>query len=821
MYTEDYNKYRKAFQEKGLIAVPVKGTTTNEPDKGKEPYCNAKYKRFTSYHSFKERPFTEEEMNYYFSREKGEIGLGVVLGKIQNKDDLFLIGFDVDKMVSGTLADFCDFCVDNGLAFERSARKGVHVYGYSKKAFPDTRGITINMGNFVVSGDLWGNGSMYFVTAPTKILEGVYVADSSLMDALFLSDFNYYPETFLSEFERGTHARAEQIKKYVDVKVDSHDVDSFFTAYSQNKISSGERHDFLLAVCKDIYKRVYTKKSTDEAISLAFSVLKKLRDEGILENSKDKKDAELRDIATYCYGYRKQWEESVSTPEFKKIIENYKLTGSIPDSVDNFKQKYIKSLMKKGFSLEDHKAAVEEVATLKRGLAKLDDKEQRVTLKKISMLQSYIYNLAFERILCDRPHLKYDKTSNRFYEYNEKIGIYEEVEPKVFESEIMNHLATYGLDSLVTRNKAQDVIARILFHCPTFTPSRNEYLTCVGNGILNIKTNELTSFSPDFITTTRIKTNYNPDVIVEGSRFERFMSEIMVGQGGQIRLMKQFTGYLLSPSTKYQKALIMVGEGSNGKSVYTRILKELVGSAGYSVMKAEALNTQFGVSQLINKRVNICDETSGKYLDSHILKSLISGEDQLCDVKYKNQIHFTPEVKIIMTVNDLPAISDTSFGFYRRFIQVEMLGTFTAENGNLDTNLYEILKGESEIILKWALEGYQDLEKEGDFSIEERNTELLKEYRMENDITTRFVGNVLEPSPSDFITIADAYQEYKAYCSRMGKSAKHIGNFSKDIQRVDGHGSIFVYEKRKNGHDGAKITGVKINPEWLTSKYSV
>lgn len=812
---QNYNKYRQALQELGIIVFPVKGTTVADYKLGKAPYTNQKFNRFSSFYSYKERPFTEEEMEYYFSIEKtGEIGLGILFGEVVGRENTFLVGLDIDEMVEGDVNDFKNYCIDRGLAVVISASKKVHVYGYSNTPFPDIA-VSIDIGGFKVRGDLWGNGGKYFVAPPTKITGGEYVATESFINALFIDrDFSFYPSDFIEAFVGVSKNNAEKIKQIQLVPVSSIDVEGFVKAYSTTPILKNERHATLLSIAKEIHKRIYNNFTQDKAISLVTEVLKGLKNNGTIENGEDKSDQELTDIASYTYGYRKHYEDSLKTPEFKKIVETYRETGELPKSLDDYRKTYIKRKVLRHFDYKKHSDCISELKRLRDSLYTLEGTALRQTKEKMAMLREYIYNNAFHRILSDKPNLKYDALGNRFYDYSD--GVYIEQEVKVLESEIIDCLTSYGLDVYATRNKAQDVIARMIKYTPTFKLSSIKNLTCVGNGILNIDTLELRPHTPDFVTLTKITTNYNPNAVVEGSRWEKFIDEINCGEEGQVRLLKQFTGYLLTPSTMYQKCLIMTGEGSNGKGTYTKMLRTLVGDKAYSAMKAEELNRPFSLSNLVGKRVNICDESSGKYLDSHILKSLISGEEQSSDVKHKNQILFTPEVKIIMTVNDLPAISDTSYGFYRRIIQMEMGATFSAENGNLDSNLIEKLMSEKEIMFKWAVDGYQDLKDQGGFTLEEVNKNLVASYREDNDIIHRFVENMFIETEGGYQTLMEVYQVYRQYVVGSGKTPKAVNNFTKDLLRLPVYGKLFTYEKRMHGHDTAKIMGVVLkSPAYL------
>lgn len=811
----NHNKYRQAFQEKGITVFPVKGTTVDDYSKGKAPYNNAKYDRLNSFYSFKDRPYTQEEADYYLETEKGEVGLGVVFGEVRGRENIYIVGLDVDEMIKGKLDDFVGYCESKGLAVAYSASKGVHIYGYSNVPFPDVA-VTVELGDFQVRGDLWGNGGKYFVCPPTKIKGGEYTATDSFMEALFVDDFKNYPTSFIEAFKTGTDKSAEKVREINRVKVSDTDVAGFVKAFSHFPITKQNgRHDTLIAIAKTIYKRIYHTMGADEAISLVEQVLLGLKNDGVVEDGNDKTNRELKDIALYCYGYRKKWEDEVSTPEFQSVVDGYRATGKIPANVDDYKQKYIKAQVNRSFDVEAHNKAIKKLKDVKASLGGLDGKAINEAKQTIIMLREFIYNEAYKRIIHDRPNLKYDREGDRLYDYVSNKGIYQEVEKKIFESEVMAALTSFGLDSHATRGKAQDTVARMLVSIPAFKPTRSSSITCVGNGLLNIDTGEFTSWTPAFVTTTRISTNYNPEAVVKGSRWEKFVEEVTCGEDDQARLLQQFAGYLLSPTTKYQKALLLLGEGSNGKGVFSRALKGVVGEEGYSVMKAEDLNKNFGVAHLQNKRLNICDETSDKFLDTHVLKGLISGEDQVCDVKHKNQIHFVPEVKIIMTVNDMPTVSDTSYGFYRRFIPISFNATFSNDLGNMDSELTTKLAKEDEIIFMWAFAGYKDLKKEDKFSTTAKNDDALIQYKIGNDITERFVLNNFVESDGNYETLMEVYKAYRNYSKEVGKMPKNIGNFSKDLRRTMSHGSLFTIEDRKNGKDTVKISGIRLSPSEL------
>ena len=63
-------------------------------------------------------------------------------------------------------------------------------------------------------------------------------------------------------------------------------------------------------------------------------------------------------------------------------------------------------------------------------------------------------------------------------------------------------------------------------------------------------------------------------------------------------------GDLLEPSCKHQKAFMLVGNGSNGKSVIIDLLAALVGKSNTSNVSLQGLSERFGTSDLYGKWLN-------------------------------------------------------------------------------------------------------------------------------------------------------------------------------------------------------------------------
>ena len=84
------------------------------------------------------------------------------------------------------------------------------------------------------------------------------------------------------------------------------------------------------------------------------------------------------------------------------------------------------------------------------------------------------------------------------------------------------------------------------------------------NGMLDIKTWKLLPHNPEYYSTIQMPVNYDPDA--KCPRFLRFLKEIKLIIKERL-FLKKFLGAALSIDIKLGKALILYGEGANGKSV--------------------------------------------------------------------------------------------------------------------------------------------------------------------------------------------------------------------------------------------------------------
>lgn len=274
----------------------------------------------------------------------------------------------------------------------------------------------------------------------------------------------------------------------------------------------------------------------------------------------------------------------------------------------------------------------------------------------------------------------------------------------------------------------------------------------VGNGIYNRQTKTLEPFTPDFITTTKIATNYNPDAQLvtihnndDGTDWdvESWLRDL---SGGLINKFDQDTNTLfwqiiasaINPKQVNAKAIFFYSSvGNNGKGTYGQLLKNLVGKENYSSLPIPAFKHEYMKEQLLGKTLNIADENPVDiYLDSvQDFKAVITGDDILINRKFEKPIAVQIKAINIQMLNGLPRTKDKSDSFYRRLIIVPFVYSFTNNGERAYIKQDYIYRPEVlEYVLKRALEMAPFTE----FITPKTSIKALAQYKEDNNSAVEF-----------------------------------------------------------------------------------
>lgn len=414
------------------------------------------------------------------------------------------------------------------------------------------------------------------------------------------------------------------------------------------------------------------------------------------------------------------------------------------------------------------------------------------------------------------PYLKKNEVGIVF---NYVDGVYKMISDQELSNIILNALYDDMLWGYRTTKNVSDKVACLLSIIPDLVLTDDKgFISNVKNGLLNINTRELMPHTPNFVSLVQCPVEFNPNATCP--TFMECLDAWMEGpESTQKKLMlQQFAGYLLSSSMAYAKALFLVGDGGNGKSTFADTISMVIGDQATSRIDLEDLYSMFGLKGLIGKRLNIIEEVSGNYYQSHKLKKLISGEEVTINMKYKDQFKFRPQAKFIFAVNTMPRVDDSSTATERRIMVVNFNNNFR-NSPNTELRFSNgILATELSGILNWMLDGAASLRRDKEFVKTQEQKLSLLEYREENSSVEGFIGECLDFVEGEITLARELYEEYKQYCSKDGRKFKGNIAFSKEMKAYGKRYGKFEMLDRDSTRETAKFEGVKINKNWSEEK---
>ena len=331
--------------------------------------------------------------------------------------------------------------------------------------------------------------------------------------------------------------------------------------------------------------------------------------------------------------------------------------------------------------------------------------------------------------------------------------------------------------------------------------------------------------TPKYFTLARLPYEYQQDA--DCPKWKAFLNDVMEGDSESIELLQQWAGYLLTSSAgpaatsalKYQKFMLIAGEGGNGKTVFATILEKTVGEENVSHIPLSSFGDRFALHATLGKMLNSTSESSHGINEAceTMLKSYTSGDRMTFERKFREPISCHPTAKVMISTNQLPSFTDKSNGIWRRMLFVPFDKTIPIDRQNPE--LVDELAKELPGIFNWAYEGLRKLtgagpaspdsglprgEAEGQTSrggrfIEpKRCKEAIGEYRRDTNPARVFLEeNYIEGFDFEGVPCGEVYQSYVAWCAQNGYHPLNANNFGKEVKRA--FTGVAKEQRRQNG----------------------
>jgi P4 family phage/plasmid primase-like protien len=370
--------------------------------------------------------------------------------------------------------------------------------------------------------------------------------------------------------------------------------------------------------------------------------------------------------------------------------------------------------------------------------------------------------------------------------YRYSGGTYKQHAERYIRRRVKEILEEHSASDKWSSHRANEVVEYIRADAPDLweRPPLNE--VNVLNGILNVETKHLRDHDPGFMSPVQIPVEYDPAATCP--EWEKFVAETFPEDAQELAF--ELPADLITPSRSVQKSILLIGEGSNGKSTYLRALTAFVGSpntAGVSLHKLES--DRFATARLIGKLANICPDLPSTHLtETSAFKAITGGDDLGAEYKYREAFEFRPYCRLVFSANHVPRSGDASHAFFRRWLVVPFERTFEPVEQIPREELDAVLSAPRELsgVLNRALEVLPRVRREG-FTESASMREAWEEFRaMTDPVSVWLAQNTIEAAeafvPKD--TLAKAYNEF---CDKVGRPGMNKKGFGRAVKRAFPH----------------------------------
>lgn len=287
-----------------------------------------------------------------------------------------------------------------------------------------------------------------------------------------------------------------------------------------------------------------------------------------------------------------------------------------------------------------------------------------------------------------------------------------------------------------------------------------------------------------YVSTVQLPVRWNPDARCR--EFEAFLDEA-VAIDDHARVWEML-GYLMMSGNPLQRIFLLVGGGGNGKGVLLNVIMHLLGQGNVSnVPLADFATDKFATAELFGKLANVCGDIDATYIESTGRIKELAGEDRLKgERKYGQPFYFEFWGKNVFSANGIPASSDSSSGWTRRFEVINFPNEPATPDRGLKRRLVE--PEQLEGIAYRAIMALRGLMVRGEFDRGESAARVHAEFAQRNNKVLAWIEDVGYMDPSAWYPRGDLLKDFRWWDGRENPGARSMGSqtFYEKLRQVKG-----------------------------------
>ena len=329
------------------------------------------------------------------------------------------------------------------------------------------------------------------------------------------------------------------------------------------------------------------------------------------------------------------------------------------------------------------------------------------------------------------------------------------------------------------------------------------------NGVFDTKTGSFGEHDSRCGVRSVLEYDYNP--VATCPVFEKMLDLILGADEELKKALYEFIGYILSGDDCWaQKALLLSGGGSNGKSTLINVIKELIGSENSVPLQMSDLSSEYnrakidGKLAVLSEENNVNEKTLGQ---NEYFKNLVTGGTTIARSPYEKPFSFRNRAKFVFSFNNFNRMPELTHGFTRRLIIIPFNKKIEKTMEGYDPHIEKKLSLELSGIFNKAWEAYKEAVVRGHLFEPKASEKAVKKLTEDSDAVFQFLEEMLilktennaeayqemwitpkktpdwlvrGPSQEKcfFTTSGELYAEYREWCQKNGHFAMAHNRFT-------------------------------------------
>lgn len=276
---------------------------------------------------------------------------------------------------------------------------------------------------------------------------------------------------------------------------------------------------------------------------------------------------------------------------------------------------------------------------------------------------------------------------------------------------------------------------------------------------------------------------------------DRWLDTLSDGHEDVRRNLLQVVFLCMTRFTRHEQAVVLIGDGANGKSKFVDVLVCIVGEQNASSLGLGRMSNRFEVGDLAGKLLNVSSDISASYLgsdDAATWKQITGGDPVKADVKNLSGFVFRSYAQLVISANRFPKIAGgIDKATARRLHVIPFTHSFRNADGSYsddaDPGVVEKICQPDALayLIRLAVE-------EGTRLLDEREFKLTTNYASLSEVHKMAVDNSSVLAWAEHVDLTERdlhmqrrqhmYDRYSAWCKRASLKAVADTRFADEVK---------------------------------------